>query len=292
MVEKRHNDKPVTATSNKEASAPAPTLEQRIANALTGDLPSAELGELLTANDAAIIAAEQAATAAKEYAYDPVRSPNIAEARECMENTALLVGRLQTLRPRLLTKFRERYLQEQAAEWRAASSELIGEGNELADELREVYAASVGKIVDVFVRISDFKKRRDACYSTRPDKIGDQLPDPELLARNLNGFTITTTSLLEQTKLFDFETGTQLWPPAQLPIGVVMAQSVQAMAASQDREQFSPNWWRAAARRAAAHKVETERQDARLREMERAQAERENLELKEHFVAAHGLGVK
>jgi hypothetical protein len=282
------------ATNNKASdTAPPPlTLEQKIIMALTADLPSVELGELLGANDAAIIAAEQAAQAAKEYAYDPMLSRDIAEARDRMETSALLLGRLQTLRPRLLTKYRETYLKEQAAEWRATASELIGEGNELADELRKTYAASVGKLVDVFTRIADYKRRRDACYSNRPDQIGDQLPEPELLARDLNGFTITTPSLLEQTKLFDFETGSQIWPRAQLPIGVIMAQSVQAMAMAQDREQFSPFWWRAAQRRAAAHKVETEQQDARLRQMAAEQEERLNRELKETFVATHGLAVK
>jgi len=212
-----------------------------------------------------------------------------------MENTALLVGRLQTLRPRLLTKYRETYLKEQAAEWRATASELIGESNELANELREVYAAAVGKLVDVFTRSADFKKRRDALYSTRPDQMGDRLPDVELMARGLDGFTVTTPSLLEQTKLFDF-TGRQLWPdPLQTNpnrFAVEMSQSVLAMAASGDPEQYSTLWWRAAQRRQAAYRVETERQDQRLREMERAQTERENRELKERFAAAHGLGVE
>jgi hypothetical protein len=163
----RGADKTNDAPAALETPSP-PTLEQRISRALTENLPSVELGELLTANDAAIIAAEQAAAAAKEYAYDPMLSRDIAEARDRMETSALLLGRLQTLRPRLLTKYHETYLKEQAAEWRATSSELIGEGNELADELREVYAASVGKLVDVFTRITDFKKRRDELYSARP----------------------------------------------------------------------------------------------------------------------------
>jgi hypothetical protein len=288
MVEKRPNDKPVEAPSNKATSGAPPTLEQRISMALTGDLPSVELGELLGANDAAIVAAEQAAQAAKEYAYDPTLSPDIAEARERMENTALLVGRLQTLRPRLLTKYRETYLKEQAAEWRDKASELIGEGTELSEQLSEMYPKAVHDLVSLFARIADFKKRRDACYSNRPDQIGDQLPEPELLARRLDGFTVNTPSLLEQTQLFDFETGTQIWPVAQPLIGVVMAESTLAMAASQDREQFSPFWWRAAQRRAAAHRAETERQDARLREMAAEQEKRVNEEEAARWRAAHG----
>jgi hypothetical protein len=297
MVNHRpNNNKSATAAPETSKATPAPpaappTLEQRISATLTGDLPSAELGELLSANDAAIIAAEQAATAAKEYAYDPTLSPNITEARERMENTALLVGRLQTLRPRLLTKYRETYLKEQAAQRRDMASRLISEGTELSAQLSEIYPKAVDDLVSLFACIADYKKRRDALYSSRPDQIGDQLPDPELMARGWDSFTINTPSLLE-TKLFNFETGKQIWPPAHVPLGVIMAQSVQAMAASLDREQFSPNWWRAAARRQAANRVEAERQDERLREMEREQTERMNREERERFAAMHGGAVK
>jgi hypothetical protein len=78
---------------------------------------------------------------------------------------AVLVGRLETLRPRLLTRYRERYLQEQVTQWRDMASGFESEGIALADELREVYAAAVGKLVDAFSRIADYKKRRDALYS-------------------------------------------------------------------------------------------------------------------------------
>jgi hypothetical protein len=64
-------------------------------------------------------------------------------------------------------------------------------------------------------------------YARRPDCLNDQLPDPELLARELNGFSITKPSLLEQTRLFAFETGEPLWPPPQVPLGVLMARSMQ-----------------------------------------------------------------
>jgi hypothetical protein len=290
MIERRANKTSEAAPTALETPSP-PTLEQRISMALTTDLSSGELGELLTANDAAIIAAEQAAQTAKEFALDPTLSPDITTAHERMENTALLVGRLRTLRPRLLAKYRETYLKEQAAEWRGVASELINEGNELADDLREVYAASVGKLVDVFTRIADYKKRRDACYSTRPAALSDQLPDPELMARGLDGFTVSTPSLLEATKLFDL-TGRQLWPDPQRTnpnrFAVEMSQSVLAMVSSGDPDATGPNWWKAVARRQAAAAAEVELQGKRFAEMKIEQEKRENEEAAARWNAAHG----
>jgi hypothetical protein len=297
MVNHRpNNNKSATAAPETSKATPAPpaappTLEQRISATLTGDLPSAELGELLSANDAAIIAAEQAATAAKEYAYDPTLSPNIAEARERMENTALLVGRLQTLRPRLLTKYRETYMKEQADEWRGMASGLISEGTELSEQLREIYPKAVDDLVSLFARIADFKRRRDACYSSRPAALSDQLPDPELLGRGLDGFTINTPSLLEVTKLFDLA-GRQCWPDAQQTnsnrLAVEMSNSVLAMVASRDRDECTPFWHRAIARRQIAAAEEAERQGKRFAEMKVAQEKRENEEAAARWNAAHG----
>jgi hypothetical protein len=191
---------------------------------------------------------------------------------------------------RLLTRYRERHLQEQAAEWRGLSADIINEGTKLAAEMREVYAAAVGKLVDVFTRIADYKRRRDALYSRRPDQIGDQLPDPELLARGLDGFTINTPSLLEATKLFDLETGQQIWPDPQQTnrLAVEMSSSVRAMVSSMDRDACTPNWWKAVARRQAAAAAEAELQGERFAEMKRAQEERENREAAENWRAAHG----
>jgi hypothetical protein len=263
-----------------------PTLEQRIANALTGDLPSIELGELLTANDAAIVAAEQAAQAAKEFAYDPTLSRDIAEARDRMETSALLLGRLQTLRPRLLTKYRETYLREQAAEWRGLSADITNEGTALAEEMRAVYSDAAAKLVDIFSRIADYKKRRDQLYLRRPDCISDQLPDPELLARKLNGgFTITTPSLLEATKLFDLETGKEIWPPPQVPFGVRMAASMQF----NPDVRYTSEWWKANEVRVAAAHAESERTAARFAQMKKDQEERQSREERERFTAARAI---
>jgi hypothetical protein len=169
------------------------------------------------------------------------------------------------------------------------SAATTNEGTALAEEMRAVYPDAAAKLVDLFARIADYKKRRDQVYLRRPDCISDQLPDPELLARKLNGgFTITTPSLLEATKLFDLETGKEIWPPPTKPFAVVMLESMQF-----NRDlRFTSEWWKVNEQRAAAAGVESERTAARFAQMKRDQEERQNREERERFAAAHGGGTK
>jgi hypothetical protein len=270
---------------NKVNESPPPTLEQRLSAALTDSLSSTALAQLLAENDAGIVAAEQAAVAARDFAYDPTASPDLAAARQHMDNTPLLVGRLRTLRSRLGSRYRQAYLDEQAAQWRALAADITNEGTALAEEMRAVYSDAAARLVDLFARIADYNTRRDELYAQRPDCISDQLPDPEKLARDGG---ITTPSLLEATKLIDLATGKEIWPPPQVPIGVVMTQAMPGLFVSRDPDAHGSDWWKAAERRAAAQRLDNERTAARLLEMDKQQTERRNREERESWRAAHG----
>jgi hypothetical protein len=267
--------------------SPAPTLEQRISAALLHTLPSTALAELLAENDAGIAAAEQAAEVAKEFAFDPAQSPDLAAARQHMEDAALLVGRLKTLRHRLGCRYQQTYLEEKANEWRGLAADIINEGTALAEEMGHVYADAALKLVDLFTRITDYNTRRDQLYAQRPDRISDQLPDPEKLARNGGG--IVTPSLLEATKLFDLNTGKELWPPPQIPLGVTMVAAMPGLFVPRDPDAHSADWWKASERRATAQRVDNDKQALRLREMDKQQTERMNREEREAFTAVHGV---
>jgi hypothetical protein len=96
-VSERRAEEPVISDIG---SAQEPSLEQKVLKALTEDgMASSELADLLQETDAGIAEAERQAVAAREAAYDPARSPDLSKAREEMEDTALLVGRLKTMRP-------------------------------------------------------------------------------------------------------------------------------------------------------------------------------------------------
>jgi hypothetical protein len=97
------------------------------------------------------------------------------------------------------------------------------------------------------------------------------------MARELDGFTINTPSLLEATKLFDFATGKQIWPLPERPLGVVVA---EGMRFGRD-VRYTADWWKVNAQRVADAQRENEATAARFATMAREQEERQNRELKE-----------
>ena len=83
-------------------SNPTPTLEQKIAAALTAvDLISSDLSQLLIEADAAIAAADSTAEEERIKALDPALSPDPKQAREAMQDAEFVRDRLKTLLPRL-----------------------------------------------------------------------------------------------------------------------------------------------------------------------------------------------
>ena len=83
-------------------SNPTPTLEQKIAAALTAaDVTSTDLSQLIAEADAAIAAAEKTAEEERTKALDPALSPDPKQAREAMQDAEFVRDRLKTLLPRL-----------------------------------------------------------------------------------------------------------------------------------------------------------------------------------------------
>src|SRR5438094_260125 len=83
-------------------SNPTPTLEQKIAAALTAaDVTSSDLSQLIAETEAAITTADATAEEERERALDPVKSPDPKQARQTMEEAIFARDRLRTLLPRL-----------------------------------------------------------------------------------------------------------------------------------------------------------------------------------------------
>jgi hypothetical protein len=281
-MERRPNDKPAEAPSKATTSeAPAPTLEQHIANALIGDLPSVELAELLNANDAAIIAAEQAAQAVKEFAYDPTLSHDIVEARERLENTALLVGRLKTLQRHLQKRLAQVVKSEEAISWLAERDEFEAAHLAAMPEQRYAYDAALQQS-----STSSRMSLRSRPLAARCSPV----------VRCISAWkTSPTRHRLRaccRTRACSISPVVSSGPIRSKQIALRSRWQKCLRASGGDPEQFSPFWWRAAQRRQAAHRVETERQDARLRQLAAEQEARLNKEERERFAAAHGGAVK
>jgi hypothetical protein len=185
-----------------------------------GELSSQTLSDLLTETEQAIAQAETNAKAARERAYDPTLAPDLAAARKEMEDSALRLGRLQTMLPRLRQRYAAAVGREQAAEARKQSEPLIAERNRLADELMALLPY-LGKLADCFVRITNNTSALNRFHAALPPGMALHIRDAELKARGLDRFTREAPSILKSTALPGLD-GKMLWPPPRSEADVTM----------------------------------------------------------------------
>jgi hypothetical protein len=271
---------PAPKAARETTDAAAISLEQRAVAALTDDtITSSALAALVEEARAALAEAEQVAAAEKARAFDPVVSPDPREAHARMVDAGFKADRLRTLLPRLQKRLAEAAVREHALEWLRERDKFEAERCPPLAAARVAYDDALEKMLTFLRVVSEFGAARATLLSRRPDQcsmegVSNPVPAPQMLS---------------DTRLFALD-GAQLWPdPQQINrLAVEMAQSISATAGKRDPDDFGPFWWRAVARRQAAHRVETERQDARLRQMEQEQTERINREERERWAAAHG----
>jgi hypothetical protein len=248
------------------------TLEQEIVAELAdADINSSDLSALIERTEAAIPEADQAAETARSMALDPVLSPDAKAAREAMAAAGFARERLHTLLPRLRQRLQEVQAQEYLAQWRADYEALKIKRDALAAELREVYPEFEAKISDMFVRIAANDAELSGLHQARPAGVALHLLGAELMARDLERFTIREPSIAQELKLPTFAPGQRLaWPPPQPSIAALYAMSM----VPQRDPRFSADWAAAQkednVRRAATEKRWAEEEAARQAESRRA----------------------
>jgi hypothetical protein len=210
MIERR----PIASRSSGNGTAATASLEQRIAAALRGDADAAssELQQLLAEVDTAIAAAVASVAEQRERALDPLSTTDSASAHSAVVIAELHRDRLRVARPRLEQRLAAAVAEESALRWDAHYRRLAAKVEEaavrvaryptLAAEIVELVqlAAAVDKEVgDLHIRAASGEHRR--------------LPQVELLARNLPGFSISQPSIAQGLRLPDWEASEQtLWP--------------------------------------------------------------------------------
>jgi hypothetical protein len=103
--------------------------------------------------------------------------------------------------------------------------------------------------------------------------------DPELIARNLDGFDRERPSLLGEVHLLDWDSGRQIWPPPR--------PSMAAAFAATFLPAYDPaDWANNYERRAAAQQRERQHTADYYARTTREQEERENREARERFAAS------
>ena len=203
------------------------TLEQEIVAALAGaDVNSGDLSALIERTEAAIPEIDQAAETARSEALDPALSPDPKTARAAMEDAAFTRERVKTLLPRLQARYQEVQAQGYLTEWRSDYEKLKGKRDGLADELRTIYPEFEPKIADLFTRITANDAELSRLHQARPAGIALHLLSAELVARDLERFTIREPSIAQELKLPTFAPGQRLaWPP-QSSLAVMVAMSM------------------------------------------------------------------
>lgn len=187
----------------------------------------------------------------------------------------------QALLSNLQARQRQVRDQEQGAAWLAEHDALKRERDALAEELREVYPDAVGRIMDLFVRITANDEALATLHGARPTGMTQHLLSAELHARGLDSFTRDTPSLLTSVCLFDWDSGRQAWPPQRPPMAAAFAAT---MVPAYGRR-VTADWWMDNEQRVVEQRAERQRMADYYARTKREQEERENAEARERFIA-------
>jgi hypothetical protein len=263
---------------NDAASKLAPTLEQRISQALAdAGIASADLAALVQETESAIVAADQAAAKERERAHDPAQSPDPASAYQVMQTAKFAAARLHKLLPRVQARYQEVVAQERLDAWRADYEAVETKRDRLASEFRETYPLVVGKLVDLFQRAAAVDAEVSHINSVAPDGASGRLVGVELAARGMQSFSTFDPSIAKAVQLPDFDHSDRMaWPPPTPSLAAQVAESMASMI----RPHPGANWASEREERSRELRAEHERAIAHYAAMARQREEREAAEVR------------
>jgi hypothetical protein len=197
------------------------TLEKRIASALADEIASTDLTVLITETETAINKADDIAKAERTNALDPVLSPDATAAREALQAAEFARDRLRNVLPRLQSRLREVYQEEEFARWLPRRNAAMARRDELASKLGEVYPSFVQRIVPLLFEIEEVDREIrllnvDAPYKAKND--GVLLDSVEHAARGASALQLRHLQIMKDLRLPNWE-GAEipLWPPYRPP---------------------------------------------------------------------------
>ena len=153
-------------------------LERRIAAALSNEgIASHALSELLEATNAAIVEAERTVEEERERALDPALSPDLATARNTMEDAVFAAQRLRTLQPRLQKSCAHARYVEACARWAEQYETVKAKRDAAAEELRARYPTLLLEIATLQARVQAIDNEITNVNRDKPTAI-DEPRDP------------------------------------------------------------------------------------------------------------------
>lgn len=229
------------------------TLDQRIGAVLAAGTTSADLAAMIAEVDAAIVAAIETAERERIKSFDPtIVDPQ--KARQSRADAEFVRDRLQAALTALQRRLEELQAAEYASQWEADYEQVAARRGELAAELREVYAAVVAKLVDLFRRVETVDVEVSRINGSAPPGEQRRLCGVELTWRGMQNFSRESPSIIKTTVLPNSERSeTTSWPPPHPSVAAQYAMST----AQQHDPRFSGDWAAARAEdnaRRAAHR--------------------------------------
>jgi hypothetical protein len=247
MVERR----PLKSTTGNGAQPP--TLEARIASALTADPlpPSAELQLLIAEVETAAATAAQTVSEQRQHALDPLATDS-AHTFELIGPAQLAHDRLQVALPRLQQQLSAALTAEYAERWNSRFARIEAERDRAAERFRD-YPRLAAELVELMNLAVAIDKQASEINSTAPDGERRRLKSVELTARGLERFSIAQPSLGGGLRLPDWQMSEQtLWPRTE-------RLDPSLFAAPPFDPKYSPEWYRRGEEERAA-KAERKRQ--------------------------------
>jgi hypothetical protein len=252
------------------ATAEPTTFEERLINALTGDISADDLYTLVEQATMAITVADNDAEIAKAVSLDPLQSPDATKAREVMEQAAFNRDRLKNLLPRFQTRLIEAGNHEDYLRWRKRFDPLVPKVETAAVRLKSVYQKFAAELVPLLAEIERIDAEVSQVSLAKPyhakaaTNDGCYLRSVELTARGIDGFGTHGHKIMD-IQLPDWEQQNKLmWPPDR---HVDYSHIVPV------RPHPGADWWKVkeeeeARKRAEAARIEADHQQAEGRNRE------------------------
>jgi len=259
------------------------TVEQRVTAALNNsNVGSDELIELITVVEAAAQAAAAAAKVAREHALDIAALPAADKAVADIAASELLRDRLNTALPKLQDKLNAALAHERRERWLEDCNRVRARRDAVSARLTTAYRSAVEQLLAAFKEVEETDKEVDRLNGAAPDDVGLRLASVELHARELDQFTTSNPSVLEETHLRDWATGEAIWPPPQPSLAAIYA---AGMVPYFDPRYNAGRWNEVVAERDAQQHQENERTQASYAAEAQQREEAENAATRERVAA-------
>jgi hypothetical protein len=203
-----------TATVKSE-----PTLDERIALALTGDeqLASSFISDLICETETAISTAVETARVNRERAFDPAILDPVARGK--IDDATFVAHRLRAGLERLKELHSVALAREKLRDWHQQADLVEERAVKLADELLERYPAVTSWIVDYLHRKSVVDAEIRTVNESAPGYEARRIREIELIARGIEGYG-NSVPIEKALKLPALVVGSQsavplLWPIQQ-----------------------------------------------------------------------------